>query len=71
MSIHGEAFDRAQALYDAMEPPICECPDDCEGCEELEECCGECSWIDDEAIDWEKEQEYRDEMREERWERNY
>lgn len=56
------AFYRAEAAY--LTPPEPECQ-----CEEGE---GFCPVHDDEeeAIDWEREQEIRDELREERYERD-
>lgn len=43
--------------YILREPPICECPDDCPDCDDME-CCGKCA-------EWDEDQERADER--ERW----
>lgn len=64
-------FLRAQSMYERMEPPICECPDDCQGCYAIDagmsECCGRCS--EEPEYDWdERDDEWKAEVRASRYE---
>ena len=65
------AFYRAEAAY--LTPPEPECVCDCDMCENDLHCCeGDCEVEGDDDLepDWEREQEIRDELREEGYDRD-